>query len=119
MLMQAALLNVVPGLDICIMADGDELLPRLQEAQRSPRLILLDLNMPHIGGFEALATLRSENKYGQLPVVVLTTSSNPADRRKSEALGANGFHTKPATFVALTQLARQLVGQWLGADNYD
>lgn len=115
MLMQRAFRQVDPALQLRTFCDGNELLSQLQQTPVSPRLILLDLNMVHTGGFDALASLRAEGDYEQLPIVVLTTSSNPADRAKSERLGANGFHTKPDTFADLTLLARQLVGQWLPA----
>ncbi|MBO0937004.1 response regulator [Fibrella sp. HMF5335] len=113
LLMRAAFNSVDPGIEIRTMADGDELLPQLQRTQPFPDLILIDLNMIYVDGFEALRQVRALSQFSHLPVVVLTTSSNVADRQKSTALGADDFHTKPDSFTDLAQLARDLTRQWL------
>lgn len=60
-----------------------------------PALLLLDLNMPDMSGFDVLARTRSEPTFNQLPIIVaLTNSDNPADRERVVSLGANGFKTK-------------------------
>ena len=112
MLMQTALQSIAPDVEIKTLLDGEDLLPQLHTTEL-PNLVLLDLNMARTGGFEALVNLRSTGQYGRLPIVVLTTSSNPADRLRSEVLGANDFHTKPDNFRDLSQLARLLINQWL------
>ncbi|MBO0931706.1 response regulator [Fibrella aquatilis] len=113
LLMRAAFNSVDPRIEIRTMADGEDLLPQLQDTRPFPHLILIDLNMIYLNGFDALAQVRALPQFGHLPVVVLTTSNNPADRQKSTALGANDFHTKPDSFPDLTQLARDLTRQWL------
>jgi DNA-binding response OmpR family regulator len=113
MLMQAAFQNVAPDVHIKTLHDGEELLPELQGTAASPSLILLDLNMARISGFEALANLRSAGPYNYLPIVMLTTSSNPADKVHSKELGASDYCTKPSNFHDLSALARDLIRQWL------
>lgn len=60
-----------------------------------PHLVLLDLNMPRMGGREVLAAMREDETLHKIPVVVLTTSDVEADIETSYELGANSFITKP------------------------
>lgn len=111
-LIETAFREVISPLTIKQLSDGDELLPQLQETPSLPKLILLDLNMQRKNGFDVLVELRSVPAYRKLPVVVLTTSSSEDDRRKSLALGANGFLTKPCSLQAVIRMLRRLVSDW-------
>ncbi len=71
-----------------------------------PRLILLDLKMPGMDGLEVLQSIKSLTALQRIPVVMLTTSSEPADIDRAYALGANSFLVKP---VELRQLEAQVV----------
>ncbi len=113
MLMQTAFNCLDARLTIKTLLDGEELVPHLQETSDSPRLVVLDLNMRRMGGLKTLQVVRSIAKYSQLPVVVVTTSSNPADKRNSVAFGANDYYTKPASFDELTGLANLLIQRWV------
>jgi CheY-like chemotaxis protein len=117
LLMKAAFKSVAPGIEIKTLDDGEELVLQLQRTTPVPNLILIDLNMIHTNGFEALAQVRALDQFKALPVVVLTTSSNPADRQKSDMLGANDFHTKPDSFPDLAHLARELTRRWMPETN--
>jgi CheY-like chemotaxis protein len=61
-----------------------------------PSLVLLDLNLPRLNGFEVLTRMRNDEELSSIPVVVFTSSSLPADRARSLALGAQDFITKPS-----------------------
>ena len=63
--------------------------------QTSPDLLLLDLDMPEINGYEILSTLRSNADYGHLPVIMITASTEPGDKLKALELGATDFLSKP------------------------
>ncbi|AUD07041.1 response regulator [Spirosoma pollinicola] len=110
---RSAFLNSQPPISVLSLSDGEDLLPTLDNYEQTPRLILLDINMPRKNGFEALSELRSVTKYAALPVVMLTTSSSDQDRQQSLVLGANEFLTKPLTFQQLNQIAQSLREQWL------
>lgn len=110
---RAAFTDCQPAINIVSLSDGEELLPKLTEADELPRLILLDVNMPRKNGFETLKELRAIADYADLPVVMLTTSSAEEDRQRSMALGANHFLTKPLTYDQLRQLAQELSQQWV------
>jgi CheY-like chemotaxis protein len=75
-----------------------------------PALILLDLKMPGMDGFEVLAWIRKQDGIRGLPVVVLTSSSEMRDVNRAYALGANSFFVKELDFqhaVDLSQILRQ------------
>ncbi|WP_460967922.1 response regulator [Spirosoma migulaei] len=75
-------------------------------------MIILDLNMPRLNGFETLRWLRSQPAYQTLPVVVLSTSSLPEDQEKALQLGANGFLTKPPSLGDILTMFGLLAEQW-------
>ena len=62
-----------------------------------PSLLLLDLKMPFVDGFEVLAWARSQPGLKQLPIVVLTSSAQDSDREKAAGLGASAYFVKPPT----------------------
>ena len=63
--------------------------------QTNPDLLLLDLDMPEIHGYEVLSTIRSSTDYQHLPVIILTASTSPGDKLKALELGATDFLSKP------------------------
>jgi CheY-like chemotaxis protein len=102
--------------------DGGELLEYLRRERRyappadapTPSLVLLDLNMPRMGGMEALREIRGDPALRRIPVVVMTTSAQREDVRKSYDLGANSYITKPVTFSGLVEVMRTLGHYWGG-----
>jgi CheY-like chemotaxis protein len=107
--------------DLQGVSDGDEAIAYLrgqdQFADRQqfplPRLILLDLKMPRLSGFEVLGWLRQNDQWKRLPVVVLTSSSHDADVNRAYDLGANSYLVKPVGFEALVEIARAIHLYWL------
>lgn len=81
--------------EVQVAVDGIDALETLERIP-TPDVILLDLNMPRLGGLEFLARLRADTERGRVPVVVLTTSDNPEDRRAAEALAAERYLVKGA-----------------------
>jgi CheY-like chemotaxis protein len=67
------------------------------------RLILLDLNMPQMGGIEFLQVLRADQQLKEIPVVVLTTSNGDRDRLKAYNLNVSGYILKPVEFEAFIE----------------
>lgn len=91
------------GLDVQLfrVSDGEQAYAFLTHAgsyAKAPRpaLIMLDLNLPRLNGFELLVRLRENPELSSLPVVVFTSSSLAADKARSFALGAKDFITKPS-----------------------
>ncbi|MBA2482544.1 MAG: response regulator [Planctomycetes bacterium] len=94
---------------------GLQLIKELSASRSCPDLILLDLNMPKVNGFEVLESIRSLDLCARCMVVILTTSSAPADHARCLALGANRFETKPSTYDDLLRLIGLLHGESSGS----
>ncbi len=73
-----------------------------------PHLILLDIMMPEIGGFEVLAQLKADERFRSIPVLVVTALTDRADRAKAFDLGAEDFLSKPVNAAELIARARNL-----------
>jgi CheY-like chemotaxis protein len=78
-----------------------------------PGLILLDLNMPGIGGREALAIIKGDKTLTDIPIVVLSTSRADEDIARSYQLGVNSYISKPVTFSGLVAAMNVLGRYWL------
>lgn len=90
--------------------DGVEALEMLQSAGRLPDVILVDIEMPRMDGYELMAALRSNAAYQNIPLVVLTSRAGEKHRRKAMEAGATDYITKPyqdeALLTTIGQLAR-------------
>lgn len=99
-----------------IVGDGGELMEYLNregafsDPAQSPRpdLILLDLNMPRKDGREALSEIKSDPRFNDIPVVILTTSSEDRDIVFCHGTGAASFITKPVMFEDWVKLVETL-----------
>lgn len=106
-----------PRLKVFVAHDGQEALDFLEKAANNgqgreypmPVLILLDLNLPKVNGFEVLAHLRSDPRLKHIPVSILTTSANEADIHKAYHEGANCYLTKPPKYTDMVVKLHQLV----------
>ena len=83
---------------------------RALSTQPPPDLILLDIMLPDANGFAVLERLRRHPDLGRIPVVMLTSLSEPADVAKGLALGATGYMSKPAKPQALLTAIRTVLG---------
>ena len=107
--------------EVVVARDGVEALDYLfgtgahtgRDMSEMPQIILLDLKLPKIDGFEVLRRLRSDERTKLLPVVVLTSSREEQDLTESYSLGANSYIRKPVNFAQFTEAIRQLGLYWL------
>jgi len=81
-----------------------------------PDLLLLDLKMPRIDGFEVLKWVRQESGLNSLRIIVLTSSQHMADVNAAYRLGANSFLVKPLDFDRFVETSRSLSRYWLNLD---
>lgn len=80
-----------------------------------PVLVLLDLNLPRLNGRELLAAIRTDPACPLVPLVVLTTSSNPRDVSTCYRAGASGYLVKPVDLARFATMIRQCAEYWLQA----
>ncbi|MGD0612284.1 MAG: response regulator [Anaerolineales bacterium] len=95
----------------------DYVFGRAQYADREtypfPNLVLLDLKLPGVDGFEVLRQIKSTPLLKRLPVVILTSSKEEGDRALSYDIGANSYLVKPVSFDGFLGVIRQINGYWL------
>jgi CheY-like chemotaxis protein len=84
-----------------------------RRAHPLPRLVLVDLRLPGMNGFEVLKWIRRHPTLGGLPVVVVTGMETPGDVRRAHELGASGFLPKPFSFAKQIEMAQTIRDNWL------
>ena len=103
-----------------VMSDGAEALDYLRPDDPDhvppdgmPRLILLDLKLPRVGGIEVLRRLKASARTRTIPVVILTSSREESDLVASYEYGANSYIVKPMDFEQFMEAVRQLGLYWM------
>lgn len=103
--------------DLAFAEDGNEALEYVlgapTAARREPNLVLLDLKLPGIDGFEVLSRIRADVRGAVLPIVVLTSSLEEQDVMKCYRLGANSYVRKPTDFDEFVPVLGTIVRYWL------
>jgi two-component system response regulator len=106
---------------MAVVRDGEEALDYLfgrgpyagRDVSDLPAVVLLDLNLPKIGGLEVLRSIRADERTRRVPVVVLTSSAEDEDIIKSSDLGANAYVRKPVDFGQFAEAVKTLGLFWL------
>jgi CheY-like chemotaxis protein len=109
--------GILNPLEVC--EDGESALAYLKNSGpgRRPGLILLDLNMPRMGGLEFLSALKLEKGLRQIPVVVLSTSRETRDVSAAYDRGVAGYIVKPVNFGEFLEAIDILKLYWLLCEN--
>lgn len=87
------------GYDVVIATDGQQGVDMARS--EDPDLVLMDLNMPVLDGWQAAGILRSDPETSKLPIIGLTAHAMPGDREKALEAGCTDYHTKPLDFAQL------------------
>lgn len=117
MTIRIALARRDPGIELVVLEDGARAVEYFSTAsQRGDlppcNLILLDLNLPRVSGYEVLAFLKADTELKKVPVVVLSGSSSQQDVDRCYAAGANCYVCKPIGINEVFAMASQLVTFW-------
>jgi two-component system, response regulator len=107
--------------DVVVARDGAEALDFLfgtgthagRDMSVMPHVVLLDLNLPRVGGLDVLKKIRSDDRTKFLAVVVLTSSKEDEDLIRSYSLGANSYVRKPVEFSQFSDAVKTLGLYWL------
>ena len=78
-----------------------------------PGLILLDLRLPRVPGFDVLKWIRSQSSLSCIPTIILSSSKEDRDMQTAYELGANSFLVKPLNAAELTEMVKASVDYWL------
>ncbi len=112
LLAKRALARIELPLTVKIATDGEDAIAQLETATQLPDLVLLDLKLPRLSGFEVLEWIRNAGGL-RVPVVTFSNSSEARDVQMAYDLGANSFLRKPVSFDDLVELFRNLTNYWL------
>lgn len=89
-----------------------------KDITKTPKLILLDLNLPRVNGLEILRQIKTDERTKIIPVVVLTASTEEKDVIDSYKLGVNSYIVKPVNFESFTKAIADLKMYWLVLNQY-
>lgn len=106
--------------DIHVVKDGQDALDfiyhrgKYEDTRKYPRpgLILLDIHLPKLNGFEVLETLKKDPDVKSIPIIMLTTSSRDEEIAQSYAVGANSYVTKPVDFEEFAKKIKDMKLYW-------
>jgi DNA-binding response OmpR family regulator len=95
-------------IEIHIAPDGERAMEFIRAAETNenapcPQVLMLDLNLPKLDGFEVLRAIRATEKFKEIPVLVVTSSDSPSDRSEVAKLGA-GYFRKPITYLEFVKI---------------
>ncbi|MDT3671557.1 MAG: response regulator [Aromatoleum sp.] len=100
---------------IDIARDGEEALAfiaRWESGHPLPAVILLDINLPRIGGLDVLRQLKAHTRFRRIPVVMLTSSAQECDVTSAYDLGTNSYIVKPVDFGKFVDVAGDIERYW-------
>ncbi len=100
---------------IQIARDGEaaiSFIDKWAEGELLPQIILLDLKLPRVDGLDVLQRLKTHPIYRQIPVIILTSSSDSGDISRAYQLGANSYIIKPVDFDKFLEVANLLHSYW-------
>lgn len=95
------------GFDVLTASDGLEGLEKARE--ENPDLILLDLMLPKMEGFEVCAALKRDEKYKSIPIIILSAKAQDVDRSRGAEVGADAYITKPCDHRLLLEKIEELL----------
>jgi len=115
-MLQTALRQAGEATEVILMTNGVKALEYLAGENRSSGrpcdLVLLDLNLPGLGGFDILKHLRACEDYNSLPVIVMSGSSDPMEVERCYRAGANSYICKPTHLDDILATTAEFVAYW-------
>ena len=113
MTVKRALKEIRVANPLVIVGNGEEALAYLRNPDNeTPSIILLDLNMPRMGGIEFLEITKQDAQLRRLPVIVLTTSKEQQDKLGSFDLGVAGYMVKPVDYQQFVGVIKAIDSYW-------
>ncbi|WP_179021743.1 response regulator [Winogradskyella forsetii] len=92
--------------------NGEDALKLLEQKDKLPDIILLDLNMPKINGIEFLKILKADDRLKYIPTIILTTSNNQRDLLECYKVGIAGYILKPLKYEDYVSKIEKLLAYW-------
>jgi two-component system chemotaxis response regulator CheY len=97
------------GYEVVGACDGMDALEKVSSLESDIDLVITDLNMPNIDGYELIATLRKNEKFAATPIIILSSEEGEEDKQKGEEAGATSYLVKPfKSSLLLSEVSRLL-----------
>ena len=93
--------QILPFANVTIVSNGEMLMQKLEDTNKPPDCLFLDINMPLMDGLECLLQIRAKRNFSSLPVIIFSSTTQQAHLNSSYQYGANLFFTKPSSFAEL------------------
>jgi CheY-like chemotaxis protein len=106
--LEIALLGI-PGLSVTLASSGFEALNILERPGSEVQLVVTDLNMPRMDGYELIRRLRSDGRYAAMPIVVVSADTDPATPRRVAQMGVSAFFPKPFSPAEVRRKLEQIL----------
>ncbi len=87
-----------------------------RDVENTPKVIVLDLKMPKVNGFDVLKIIKADNRTLMIPVVVYTSSKEPEDIHKCNKLGVNSYVVKPVESDKFTRVVAEMGAYWMNVN---
>ena len=98
------------GMEVLLAKDGVDAVTQLLEIERIPDVMLLDIEMPRMDGFEVASRVRHNNRLKDIPIIMITSRTGEKHRERALSLGVNGYIGKPYQETALLEIINTLTG---------
>lgn len=108
-LLETAVENHHSGINFLKCFGGNDALDLLHNSATIPDLILLDVNMPLMNGFDCLKKIQEDPRLRQIPVFMISTSARPEDVTLALATGARKFLTKPNSYQKICEMVNEII----------
>jgi two-component system chemotaxis response regulator CheY len=95
------------GYEVVSAENGMDAMEKL--ATQEVNLVMTDLNMPYMDGIELVKNLRTDERFQQIPILMVTTEADPEERKRAMSAGANGYLVKPVTAEAVAVNIRDIL----------
>ena len=102
-------LAALDGVKVVILANGREAVELLRLPSMNIAAVVTDLHVPHVDGFELIKTIRADERYSHLPVVVVSGDTHPEVPERLRTLGADAFFSKPYSPAEVRKTLRGLL----------
>lgn len=97
------------GFNVVTACDGMDAIEKMSNHSDAIDLIITDLNMPNVDGYEFITTLRSNSKYQEIPIIILSSEEEEEDKKKGMEAGASSYLVKPfKSSVLLHEISKYL-----------
>ena len=108
-----AISEVIPESKIISFFNGSDVVAYISDGKHKPHVIFMDLNLPKLDGETATVTIRKNSNYINVPIIVLSTCTDPAKMEDLKRVGANEYYCKPHSIALYVDIVKEVNTKWI------